>query len=564
MNNNSVPRIASDAIDQQRRQFLTATLAAGVAVAAGPAAAASRQSTSKSDTAAAGRENNHYDYVIVGAGSAGAVLTRRLVDAGFTVLLLEAGPKDDLPAIHNPPDAMSLSYVPAINWQFNTQEQKTAGDQKIYWPRGKTLGGSSAINGMMYVRGLPADYDGWAYMGADGWSWKDVLPYFKKAENCLIDGLSDAHGNSGLLTVSRPQMTELGEAFCEAAQQFGLRYVEDYNDGNDSTGVSRPQYTITADGKRASSWVCYAQAVADAPNLKIEIGAQVTKLLMDKTRVRGVSFVQGGEQREAFADREVLLAAGAEMSPAILLHSGIGPASDLEKLGIAVVQDLAGVGENLHDHLVCPFVWESPRAVPIGHMSSIEGNIFHKSRAEMLTPDTQSLLFTMPFPIPGFPEAKQGFTVTPGLDRPLSRGRLWLASADPLAAPLFDPRVFSEQLDLEVMTDKALLLREVMQQPALAPWRGQEVAPGKTAITRSAVRDYVNRFTGSYHHQVGTARIGHDSMSVVAPNLKVHGIEGLRVVDASVMPVIPTGNTNAPTIMIGEKAADMIIADTKG
>ncbi|WP_445116185.1 GMC family oxidoreductase [Acinetobacter sp. WZC-1] len=553
-------------IDADRRSFIKTALTTGAAIAAVGSIGISSASAKKqpaSQASKTGQKGDHFDYVIVGAGSAGAVLTRRLVDAGFSVLLLEAGPTDKLPAIHNPPDALSLSYTPQVAWQFNTQEQKTAGDQKIFWPRGKTLGGSSAINGMMYVRGLPVDYDTWAFMGADGWGWKDVLPYFQKAENCHITDLSDSHGKGGLLQVSRPKLTELGEAFCEAAQQYGLPYVKDYNDGNDSTGVSRPQYTITADGKRASSWVCYGQAVANAPNLTIATGARVLKLLMSNTRTTGVRYAFNGEQRDVYVNKEVLLCAGSLMSPAILMRSGIGRADDLQKVGIKAVQNLSGVGENLHDHLVCPFIWESKLAVPVGKASSIEGNIFHKSHPDMIAPDTQSLLFTVPFPLPGFPEVKQGFSVVAGLDRPRSRGRLWLASADPMKDPLFDPRVFSEKQDLEVMTDKALLLREVMKQPALAPWRGKEVAPGNTALTREAVRDYVNRYTGSYHHQVGTARMGRDEMSVVGPDLKVHGIEGLRVVDASVMPVITTGNTNAPTIMIAEKAADMILSSAK-
>ncbi|HFI5322960.1 TPA: GMC family oxidoreductase [Serratia liquefaciens] len=537
--------------DAGRRRFIAASLAMSAAAAL-PFSGYARQPAPRST--GAGSDDKKYDYIIIGAGSAGSVVTRRLVDAGLKVLLLEAGPRDDMPAIHNPPEAMALWHS-AVDWGFSTQPQIYAGKQDIYWPRGKTLGGSSAINGMMYVRGLPSDYDNWAAMGATGWSWKDVLPYFRKAENCNIDGLSNLHATGGLLQVSRPAMTPLAHAFVEAGQQAGLRLVQDYNNGQDSTGVSFPQYTMTPDGKRASAWVCYGDAIRGADNLSVITEARVLKLLNQGDHITGVHFVHRGTDYRIEACHEVLLCAGSLMSPSILLHSGIGPAEQLEKMGIKTLVNLPGVGENLHDHLVCPMVWSSPQPVAVGLASGIEAQIFHKSAPELSAPDTQSLLFTMPF----MPGVTQGYTVTPGLVAPKSRGRLWLNSRDPLQAPLMDPRVYSENEDLEVMTDKALLLREVMKQTALAPWRGKEM--GMEGVNnRDKMRDYIRRMTASYHHQVGTARMGTDNMAVVDPQLRVHGLSGLRVVDASVMPVIPTGNTNAPSIMIGEKAADMILS----
>jgi choline dehydrogenase len=537
--------------DAGRRRFIAASLAMSAAAAL-PFSGYARQPAPRST--GAGSDDKKYDYIIIGAGSAGSVVTRRLVDAGLKVLLLEAGPRDDMPAIHNPPEAMALWHS-AVDWGFSTQPQIYAGKQDIYWPRGKTLGGSSAINGMMYVRGLPSDYDNWAAMGATGWSWKDVLPYFRKAENCNIDGLSNLHATGGLLQVSRPAMTPLAHAFVEAGQQAGLRLVQDYNNGQDSTGVSFPQYTMTPDGKRASAWVCYGDAIRGADNLSVITEARVLKLLNQGDHITGVHFVHRGTDYRIEARHEVLLCAGSLMSPSILLHSGIGPAEQLEKMGIKTLVNLPGVGENLHDHLVCPMVWSSPQPVAVGLASGIEAQIFHKSAPELSAPDTQSLLFTMPF----MPGVTQGYTVTPGLVAPKSRGRLWLNSRDPLQAPLMDPRVYSENEDLEVMTDKALLLREVMKQTALAPWRGKEM--GMEGVNnRDKMRDYIRRMTASYHHQVGTARMGTDNMAVVDPQLRVHGLSGLRVVDASVMPVIPTGNTNAPSIMIGEKAADMILS----
>ncbi|WP_129940604.1 GMC family oxidoreductase [Serratia liquefaciens] len=537
--------------DAGRRRFITASLAMSAAAAL-PFSGYARQPAPRST--GTGSDDKKYDYIIIGAGSAGSVVTCRLVDAGLKVLLLEAGPRDDMPAIHNPPEAMALWHS-AVDWGFSTQPQIYAGKQDIYWPRGKTLGGSSAINGMMYVRGLPSDYDNWAAMGATGWSWKDVLPYFRKAENCNIDGLSNLHATGGLLQVSRPAMTPLAHAFVEAGQQAGLRLVQDYNNGQDSTGVSFPQYTMTPDGKRASAWVCYGDAIRGADNLSVITEARVLKLLNQGDHITGVHFVHRGTDYRIEARHEVLLCAGSLMSPSILLHSGIGPAEQLEKMGIKTLVNLPGVGENLHDHLVCPMVWSSPQPVAVGLASGIEAQIFHKSAPELSAPDTQSLLFTMPF----MPGVTQGYTVTPGLVAPKSRGRLWLNSRDPLQAPLMDPRVYSENEDLEVMTDKALLLREVMKQTALAPWRGKEM--GMEGVNnRDKMRDYIRRMTASYHHQVGTARMGTDNMAVVDPQLRVHGLSGLRVIDASVMPVIPTGNTNAPSIMIGEKAADMILS----
>ena len=537
--------------DAGRRRFIAASLAMSAAAAL-PFSGYARQPAPRST--GSGSDDKKYDYIIIGAGSAGSVVTRRLVDAGLKVLLLEAGPRDDMPAIHNPPEAMALWHS-AVDWGFSTQPQIYAGKQDIYWPRGKTLGGSSSINGMMYVRGLPSDYDNWAAMGATGWSWKDVLPYFRKAENCNIDGLSNLHATGGLLQVSRPAMTPLAHAFVEAGQQAGLRLVQDYNNGQDSTGVSFPQYTMTPDGKRASAWVCYGDAIRGADNLSVITEARVLKLLNQGDHITGVHFVHRGTDYRIEARHEVLLCAGSLMSPSILLHSGIGPAEQLEKMGIKTLVNLPGVGENLHDHLVCPMVWSSPQPVAVGLASGIEAQIFHKSAPELSAPDTQSLLFTMPF----MPDVTQGYTVTPGLVAPKSRGRLWLNSRDPLQAPLMDPRVYSENEDLEVMTDKALLLREVMKQTALAPWRGKEM--GMEGVkNRDKMRDYIRRMTASYHHQVGTARMGTDNMAVVDPQLRVHGLSGLRVIDASVMPVIPTGNTNAPSIMIGEKAADMILS----
>lgn len=549
-----------------RRRFLNRVLDTGAAslmAMALPAIAAdgdaATQRSPRFDAAPANNES--FDYVIVGAGSAGSVLARRLVDAGMRVLVLEAGPPDTLAAIHDPTKAAFLWHTP-VDWSFTTRAQSHSLDTTVYWPRGKTLGGSSSINGMMYVRGLPVDYDNWVAAGATGWGWKDVQPYFRKSERCHATGLSAAHGTDGLLDVTQPEPTPLARAFVDASVQAGLRHVIDYNDGEDSSGVSFPQFTITPAGERASAWECYVRPIAASDRLTVLTGAQVLNVVIEKGVATGVRYLHDGKPLHVRAVREVLLSAGSIMSPAILMHSGIGPASQLRKLGIKVVADVPGVGANLHDHLVCPLLWSSRRPVAMGGTSGMNAHLFHKSHPSLAAPDTQSLLFTMPVPVPDYPKVEQGFTLYAGLDRPYSRGRLWLRSANPLDKPALDPNIYADRRDLDAMLAKIAVLRDVMAQPALKDWRGEEVAPGRHVAGGDALRRYVEKNTGSYHHQVGTARMGRadDPAAVLDASLQVRGVERLRVVDASAMPIVPTGNTNAPTIMLAERASDMILA----
>ncbi|MGP3920852.1 GMC family oxidoreductase [Nonomuraea sp. 10N515B] len=497
-----------------------------------------------------------YDDVIVGAGSAGCVLARRLVDAGHRVLLIESGGLDTRPEIHNPGMSLAL-WNTEVDYAYVTEPQPHAAGRRLGWPRGKVVGGSSSINGMIYARGVPQDYDNWAYRGCLGWDWDTVLPYFKRSED-HEDGPSALHGHGGLLPVRRNNdPNPLSAAFVAAAQQADLPFVTDPN-SQDYLGVSYTQHTVL-DGRRRSTWTSFVEPILGNPALTVITGAVVSRLVLDAGRCTAVEYIIQGRTERAHAHNEVILSGGAMGSPQVLLLSGIGPADELRALGIDVQVDLPGVGANLHDHLICPVLWETTQPLPPLSVQGLEVNIFWKSNPALTVADTQPLLVHGPYlgDDPSVPE--NGFTCLGGLIRPHSRGRLWLRSTDPTTPPAMDPQVFSDPHDLEVMADSVELVREIGRQPALDEWRKDEWAPGSDVTDRDAVRDYVRTHVQTYHHQVGTCRMGVDRNAVVDPRLRVHGVDGLRVVDASIMPDVPSGNTNAPTIMIAERAADLLL-----
>lgn len=502
------------------------------------------------------KKNETADYIVIGAGSSGAVVVRRLIDAGYRVILLEAGPVDNSEAIHDPLGSLGLWNSP-YNWAFETVPQRFANERVLVQPRGKTLGGSSAFNGMVAVRGLKQDYDQWSQLGAHGWDWESVEPYFRKLED-FEGGDKNGRGVGGPLHIQKNDSpNELIKDWVLAAQEAGFAYNEDYNVG-DSTGVSFTQHTILKH-RRQSSWVAYGREIEHHPNLAIITEARVSKLILEGNRVTGVNYIKDEQLQSVWAEREVILSAGVFGTPQVLMLSGIGDANELQKLGIAVKVNLPGVGRNLQEHISSAFVWETYDVPPVPTQQGLEAHIFAKTREGLLVPDVQPIMMSFVYTFIGGEMPTNGFSTVSQILHPLSRGTVSLRSLNPLDAPLIDLNVLSEPDDLEVLVNNMFMIREIGHQPALQKWIKREAHPGDQITTREAMRSFVRNTVVSGHHQVGTSKMGLDSMAVVDPQLKVHGIEGLRVVDASVMPTLPTGNTNIPATMIGEKASDIIL-----
>jgi choline dehydrogenase len=502
------------------------------------------------------------DVIVVGAGSAGCALTRRLVDNGVNVLLLEAGGPDDSPAIHDPARFHELWLAPE-DWAYYTTPQAQAADRALHWPRGKVLGGSSCLNGLIHVRGARTDFEEWVRLGAEGWGWDDVLPAFVRMED-FDGGASALRGAGGPLSVmSRYELAPVHEAFMAAAQEIGVALNPDYN-GGVLDGVAQMQLTIR-DGERHSAAVAYLRPVIGARNLRVLTGAHAHRLLLEGTRCRGVEFAHDGELHRAHAAGEVVVSAGAIESPALLLRSGIGPAGDLRALGIEVTADRPGVGRNLHDHLLSPSIWSAEtEIVPFAPgLSPIQTHLWWRSRSDLPGPDTQPIHFSVPLYEPWMEGPLNAFTLLGGMVRPQSRGFIGLSgpgAGDPL---VIDPQILSAEADLVALEASLGQVREMGAAPALQAWGARELYPGPEVTSATDVRDYIRRTAISYHHQVGTCKMGADGddEAVVDPRLRVYGIEGLRVADASVMPAVTSGNTNAPSLMIGERAADFVAAD---
>jgi choline dehydrogenase-like flavoprotein len=496
-----------------------------------------------------------HDYVVVGGGSAGCVVARRLLDGGATVALIEAGGHATNPAIHDPGRWPELS-LSEVDWAHATEPQAACHGRRLYWPRGKVLGGSGALNGMVYIRGHRLDYDGWAYHGCPGWGWDDVLPVFRSLED--FDRGPDAlHGAGGPLRImTRYEPHPLLAALVAASVEAGVPFNEDHN-GPTLDGVGYSQLTIR-DGVRETAASGFLGPVADHPNLTLYAGTRALRLRFAGARCTGVELEDGAVEASA----EVVLCAGTIESPKLLLLSGIGPAADLAALAIERRVDLPGVGANLHDHLLAPVIFASPRPIPpvLPGLSQHHAHLFWRSRPGLAVPDTQPLCFHMPMYDREWMDGPQdAYTIQGGLIRTLSRGSLRLRSADPTAPPLMDPRALTAGGDLDALAASVELAREIGRQPALAEWTADELYPGPQVRTREELRDYVRRVAVSYHHQVGTCRMGSDEDAVVDPELRVRGVDGLRVADASIMPFVTTGNTNAPALMIGARAAVMML-----
>lgn len=511
--------------------------------------------------------DNSVDYIVVGAGTAGCILANRLsIDPHNRVSLLEMGGMDSNPAIYSKGmNPMFSLWNPggAENWGYKTVPQPGLGGRSIDIARGKVLGGSSAVNAMLYIRGNRRDFAAWTQLGNRGWSYEEALPYFKKSES-YHGPASQYHGDNGPISVidyNNPSV--VSHAFIEAAATLGA--TEKYNDFNGASqeaGAGFYQSTRTIDGARSSAASAFIRPILERKNFQLLPQVRVTRLLFERGRVRGVEYAGTDGVQTIRAEREVILSCGAFETPKLMMLSGLGPAKQLAAHAIPVVQDLPGVGSNLQDHLLLGVGYES--MVPLDPPDLLaEAGLFTWTQpgAEQISPNLQYFFGPVQFLAPEYMTSGPGFTFAPILSQPRSRGMVTLASSDPTALARLDPQYLSREEDLAVLEYGIRYARELAHTSAFDKLRGRELAPGATVTSSSELRDYIRKVAGTVWHPVGTCRMGTDSEAVVDEQLRVHGVEGLRIVDASVMPRIVNGNPNAAIMMIAEKAADLIRND---
>lgn len=522
-----------------------------------------------------------YQYIIVGAGSAGCVLANRLSeDPNVQVLLLEAGSKDWHPFIHMPAGLAKIVQVKSVNWAYETEPEPNMNNRRMYWPRGKVLGGSSSINAMCYTRGQKEDYDHWAALGNSGWSYQDVLPYFKKSENCER-GLTGYHGIGGPLNVQDLiYYNPLSQRFIEAATSLGYPANNDFS-GEKQEGIGFYQVT-QKNGKRCSTAVAYLKPALNRPNLTVITHALAHRVLVEGTRAVGIEYSQKGNVSKALADKEVILSGGAINSPQLLMLSGIGPAHQLKDKDVKVVQDLPGVGKNLQDHLDACTLYECTQPITYDVIRNIRevtvglnyylfrkgpgtsnvaeaGGFVCSPLATDQRPDVQLHFLPALLDDHGRNRMKEnGMTIHTCDLRPASRGELLLKSAKPNEHPIIHANYLAAEKDVAMMIECVKIARAIFHAKPFTEYLGKEIFPGAKIRTDKEILSFIRQKAETIYHPIGTCKMGNDEMAVVDPELKVRGIEHLRVVDASIMPILLSGNTNAPTVMIAEKAADLI------